>query len=238
MNFRRFIITITVALLSVEAISINHDKAEPIPQPEPVTVSEKAAVKFKPELTIGKGTCASFPAVNTAGETSGGLKGSGGTGGCKVSLLGSQVYGRAQWYNDVWAIMYAWYFPKGFWDASPFWRHDWANAVVWVDNPAAENPKVLGISLSKSSDRYNKEVPARLANGNTPVVTYYNRGLNTAALMSSSTSSGESPLDLIMWEQLTDVARASLNDKENFGRSDVPFSDENFPGRLEKAWPF
>ncbi|KAG6958611.1 hypothetical protein JG687_00009291, partial [Phytophthora cactorum] len=58
----------------VVAVSIDHDTVEPIPQLDPVTVSKKAAVKFKPELL----TCASFPAVNAAGETSGGLKGSGG----------------------------------------------------------------------------------------------------------------------------------------------------------------
>ncbi|GMF29008.1 unnamed protein product [Phytophthora lilii] len=88
------------------AVSLDHDKVQPIPQPEAVTISEKAAVKFKPGLDIRDG-CDSFPAVNAAGETSGGLKGTNGDSGCKVSLLGSQVYGRAGWYQDVWAIMYS-----------------------------------------------------------------------------------------------------------------------------------
>ncbi|ETN01678.1 hypothetical protein PPTG_17109 [Phytophthora nicotianae INRA-310] len=29
-----------------------------------------------------------------------------------------------------------------------------------------------------------------------------------------------------MWEQLTDAARAALNSSDNFGRAEVPFSDE------------
>ncbi|KAI9987928.1 hypothetical protein PInf_024183 [Phytophthora infestans] len=42
--------------------------------------------------------------------------------------------------------------------------------------------------------------------------------------------------DLIMWEQLTDAARAALNDKKNFGKAKVPFSDEHFQDHLNKAW--
>ncbi|KAE8988113.1 hypothetical protein PR003_g21217 [Phytophthora rubi] len=58
-------------------------------------MSEKAAVKFKPSLQIIDG-CHPYPAVNTAGETNGELKGSGkDDGDCKGSGLGSQVYGRA-----------------------------------------------------------------------------------------------------------------------------------------------
>ncbi|ETP08904.1 hypothetical protein F441_15185 [Phytophthora nicotianae CJ01A1] len=58
--------------------------------------------------------CVSYPAVNAAGEVTGGLKGTNGNDACKYAPQGSQVYGRAGWYKDLWAIMYAWYFPKGF----------------------------------------------------------------------------------------------------------------------------
>ncbi|ETM36676.1 hypothetical protein L914_16686, partial [Phytophthora nicotianae] len=44
--------------------------------------------------------------------------------------------------------------------------------------------------------------------------------------------------DLIMWEQLTDAARAALNDDNNFGRAEVPFSDTHYKDHLENAWPF
>ncbi|KAF1773385.1 Necrosis inducing protein [Phytophthora cactorum] len=39
----------------VNAGKIDHDKIGPFPQPNPVTISEKAAVKFKPQLNIADG---------------------------------------------------------------------------------------------------------------------------------------------------------------------------------------
>ncbi|GMF29001.1 unnamed protein product [Phytophthora lilii] len=237
------------------AVSLEHEKVQPIPQPEAVTVSEKAAVKFKPGLNIFDG-CASFPAVNAAGETSGGLKGSNGADGCKVALKGSQVYGRAGWYQDVWAIMYAWYFPKRFWFASPSGRHDWANFVVWVDNPDLESPRILGVSFSKSEKKYTTETKIYTSAfvGYRVLGTRYNRsyeyGSNTSMRIQHSTQAffGSAFLefsyyadgeyqDLIMWEQMTDEVRAALVDS-NFGGFRVPFNEDNFKKSLEKAWPF
>ncbi|KAG2762577.1 hypothetical protein PC129_g21267 [Phytophthora cactorum] len=40
-----------------------------------------------------------------------------------------------------------------------------------------------------------------------------------------------------MWEQLTEEARVALN-ATDFGKSKVPFNDDNFENTLEKAWPF
>ncbi|KAE8908860.1 hypothetical protein PF005_g21422 [Phytophthora fragariae] len=114
MNLRSLLLTViaSATLSSVGAAKINHDKVQPFTQPQPVTVSEKATVKFKPNLKVA-GWCRPYPAVNAAGETSGGLQASGELdGGCRGSALVSQVYGRAVWHKDLWAIMYAWYFPK------------------------------------------------------------------------------------------------------------------------------
>uniref|UniRef100_H3H0B8 Necrosis inducing-like protein NPP1 type n=1 Tax=Phytophthora ramorum TaxID=164328 RepID=H3H0B8_PHYRM len=237
MNIGRFFIVVTVALFSIKADSIDHDKVQPFPQPQPVTISEKAGVKFKPKLFIQEG-CVSYPAVNAAGEPSGGLKGTGDDSGCKLPSLGSQVYGRAEWYNDVWAIMYAWYFPKGFWDKCPYWRHDWSNVVVWIDNPDVETSKVLGLSLSTSENKYgHKYAPAEsIRNGTTPMLYRYLPSFGSAGL-NTYVDLGQFQ-DLIMWDQLTDAARAALNDQDNFGRTEVPISDDHFPEHLEKAWPF
>ncbi|EGZ14806.1 hypothetical protein PHYSODRAFT_333132 [Phytophthora sojae] len=93
MKLFSFLLAAVVAatLTSVEAGKINHDKVQPFPQPVPITASEKAAIKFKPSLQIVKG-CHPYPVVNAAGETSGGLKGTGKPDGeCKGSSLGSQV---------------------------------------------------------------------------------------------------------------------------------------------------
>ncbi|KAL3656651.1 hypothetical protein V7S43_018430 [Phytophthora oleae] len=142
---------------SVLGAQIGHDQVQPFAQPDPVTISEKVAVKYKPQLLIAGG-CVSFPAVNAAGEITGGLKGTKETDACTEAPLGSQVYGRSTWYQDKWAMMFAWYFPKNFWGGGAQSRHNWANMVLWLDNPALETPKILGASLS----RQTFEVPTAL----------------------------------------------------------------------------
>ncbi|OWY96847.1 Necrosis inducing protein NPP1 [Phytophthora megakarya] len=131
---------------------IDHDQVQPFAQQEPITISEKTAVKYKPQLFIGDG-CASFPAVNAVGEITGGLKGTKNTEDCEEASLGSQMYGRSAWYQDKWAMMYAWYFPKNFGGYEAKKRHDWASIVLWIDNPALETPEILGASLSQQTPK-------------------------------------------------------------------------------------
>ncbi|KAK1944176.1 hypothetical protein P3T76_004088 [Phytophthora citrophthora] len=121
----------------------------------------------------------------------------------------------AEWHNDIWAII----------------------AIVWIDSPALENPKVLGLSLSASSTKYDKLSSASFINGTTPILMRYTPGLSTAKLQTVDVSAGDFQ-DRIVWEQLTEEARFALNDKENFGRADVPMSDENYYEWLDSAWPF
>ncbi|OWY98021.1 Necrosis inducing protein NPP1 [Phytophthora megakarya] len=137
-------------LCCVDGGTINHDEVQPFAQPNPVTISEKAAVKYKPQLFIHVG-CESFPAVNAAGEISGGLKGTNAIDGCEKAPLGSQTYGRSAWYQDKWAMVYAWYFPKNFGGEDARERHNWASIVLWIDNPALETSKILGVSLSQQT---------------------------------------------------------------------------------------
>ena len=56
-----------------EKKSIALDQVRHIPQPEARSISEKAAVKFKPQILVSEG-CHSFPAVNAEGETTVGMK--------------------------------------------------------------------------------------------------------------------------------------------------------------------
>ncbi|OWZ12317.1 Necrosis inducing protein NPP1 [Phytophthora megakarya] len=146
MNFAT--VLVLGALLCSTCDGINHDQVQPFAQPEPVTIAEKAAVKYKPQLLI-EGGCASFPAVNAAGEITGGLKGTKDTDACETAPLGSQMSGRSGWYQDKWAMVYAWYFPKNFCSYEAKKRHDWSSMVLWLDNPALETPKILGASLSR-----------------------------------------------------------------------------------------
>ncbi|KAG6594057.1 necrosis inducing-like protein NPP1 type [Phytophthora cinnamomi] len=239
-------ITITAATLSVViAGPIGHDKVQPFAQPEPTTISEKAAVKFKLPLVIYQG-CHPYPAVNAAGETSGGLKGTGNPDGdCKGSGLGSQVYGRAVWFKDRWAIMYAWYFPKDVYYgvfSKKGYRHKWVSAIVWLDNPAVETPKILAVSTSRPKVGYRivKDPPFTNYIHNSGVVLVYGwdvRGGGSSVSMTKTTGKGELQ-DLIMWEQMTDGARNALSET-NFGEeAKVPFIDANFNANLEAARPF
>ncbi|OWZ19575.1 hypothetical protein PHMEG_0006156 [Phytophthora megakarya] len=245
----QFLATTLFSVLVICSATVDHDKIEPFPQPEPVTVSEKAAIKFKPQLEIYEAVCVSFPAVNAAGQVTGGLKGTNGNDACKYAPKGSQVYGRSGWYKDLWAMMYAWYFPKAFsWLGSPTRRHDWQSVVVWIDNPAVENPKIVGVSMSRDDGKYFKE----LTMSPSYFVGYRTEGgrFNRTYIYGSNTSlrfehrfdpdMDFAPWDgeyqnLIMWEQLTDAARTALNDGKNFGKSEVPFSDEHYQNHLDRA---
>ncbi|KAJ8558634.1 hypothetical protein ON010_g8815 [Phytophthora cinnamomi] len=255
MNLRQLLFTAIVATVfgSVGSVRIDHDKVQPFAQPKPVTASEKAAVKFKPSLTIVE-NCHPYPAVNAAGETSGGLKPTGkADGDCKGSGLGSQVYGRAAWNNGLWAIMYTWYFPKdqGSGDVGLVprnERHKWISAVVWINNPAVENPKIIAVSTMgvNGAFSYKKDGPpachktwcdepfAKYFSGTSPILRYVAIGIESELVSDWSSVDGEFQ-DLIMWEQLTEAARSALS-QGDFPAA--PFSDEQFTRNLEKARPF
>ncbi|KAG3207981.1 hypothetical protein PC129_g20981 [Phytophthora cactorum] len=101
MNLRALATTLLTALVVCVTATVDYDKVEPFPQPEPATISENAVVKFKPQLHCSKlEYCVSYPTVNTAGEVTGGLKGASGNDACTRAPLGSQTYGRAGWYKD------------------------------------------------------------------------------------------------------------------------------------------
>ncbi|KAG1707156.1 hypothetical protein DVH05_026352 [Phytophthora capsici] len=254
MKLLLLVVSVFIALAAGASATVDHDKIEPFPQPEPVTVSEKAAIKFKPQLYTHANICAPFPAVNAAGEVTGGLKGTNGNDACKYALKGAQVYGRAGWHKDLWAIMYSWYFPKGFnWLGFPSRRHDWKNVVVWIDNPDLETPKIVGVAMSKSDTEYRKvwqtfnsnfvgsQVDFKRRNGRrrrsyTSGSSTNLRFDNVAGDLFFSRWDGDYQ-DLIMWEQLTDVARVALNNSESFGDAKVPFSDKHFEDHLDEAWP-
>ncbi|KAE9324773.1 hypothetical protein PF008_g17027 [Phytophthora fragariae] len=197
---------------------------------------EKAAVKFKPQLHITNG-CHAYPAVDEAGQTGGGLKIKGApSAGCKGSGWGSQVYGRSGWYQDVWAIMYSWYFPKDEPSSGIGHRHEWEPVIVWINNPDVENPKILAVTPSAHSGYHTYAPPnAGTVDGSTTKVAYESHWPMDHAL--DSTSEAGDFQDLIMWDQLTENARRALN-SVNFGSANTPMNDGNFQSKLGRAWPF
>ncbi|GMF28990.1 unnamed protein product [Phytophthora lilii] len=238
MNVWNFFATFALSIIVTHANSINLNKVAPIAQPSPSTSAEKAAVKFKPRLSITDG-CVSFPAVNSAGQTSSGLQeGIGGSSGCTNAPLGSQVYGRAAWYKGKYAILYAWYFPKGFWNEFATRRHDWASAVVWLDNPELAAPSILGLSVSKDDWRYRTQAPVKsgVIGGTTAKLAHVLEVEKGYPYLTTTENAG-SFQDLIMWEQLPNEAKTALSTTD-FGFAKVPISDAYFEKKLEKAWPF
>ncbi|XEC95934.1 NPP1 family protein [Paenibacillus tarimensis] len=220
-----------VFLTTIHAAVIGHDKVIGFEEVPPASVTEIAAKHFQPYLKVING-CVPFPAVDAQGNTNGGLKPTGAPeGGCSKNT--GQIYARSAWYNGVWAIMYAWYFPKD--EASPGMghRHDWEGIVVWVNNPAVNNPEVLSIAYSEHGNFINEAPSRNNMSGSHPLVAYRSVWPLNHSLHLTNEAGGTQPL--INWEQLTPAAREALNTTD-FGKANVPFNDNNFWNNLGKAW--
>ncbi|KAI9989947.1 hypothetical protein PInf_020252 [Phytophthora infestans] len=205
--------------------TIAYDKVEPfeMAQPSDSTITEKAAIKFRPKLHVVNG-CHPYPAVNAAGQVSKGLQ-KDDDAACRGSKLGTQVYGRSAWFGRVWAIMYAWYFP----DVTPDWEH----VIVWTNNPNVTNQVILAVTTSDSTGKYSSQVPpdASTVSGKSVKINYVDNALE------STTKEGGAQ-NLVLWHQLTPEAQEALNDDHSFGGVQVPINDDYFLLNLGKAWPF
>lgn len=214
--------------------SIGLDQVLPFPEPEAKTISDKAAVKFKPQIHVSEG-CQSYPAVNAAGDTTDGLKIEGlADGKCKGSTHGSQVYVRSTWHRGKWATMYAWHFPTY---TADFERYDWEHVVLWLDNPAVANQTLEAVSIwDELYHEYSRAVPPerRFINGSSLKLDMVKTGprLN----ISLSTLDGQFQ-PLIMWDQMPNKSRSAL-DTVKWHAWTMPLSDSRFTVALENAWPF
>ncbi|GMF39585.1 unnamed protein product [Phytophthora lilii] len=164
MNFLAIVVVFVASIARVQARSaaVPHDEVQPFAQPVPTTDAQKAAVN---------------KVLEWGGAQN--LR-------CKGSPFGSQVYARSAWVENKWAIMYAWYFPKG---TAPLnfgffgHRHNWEIAIVWLTNPTA-NSTILGVSLSAAIG-WSKEAPPKekyLDGDSLKVAYYYSHLLGTTAL--------------------------------------------------------
>ncbi|GMF35969.1 unnamed protein product [Phytophthora fragariaefolia] len=241
------IISVTSLLVNADVDKIDHDQVQPFAQPEPTTDSERTAVKFKPQLHISHG-CHPYPAVQANGSVSAGLKWAGRADGkCKGSALGSQVYSRSDWFKDKWAVMYAWYFPKGrqyMNNMDTGHRHYWLYAIVWTDSSSPANSTILGVSMSAGVG-YGKETPPKskyIVDSTTVKFDSYWNFWSGKQAIQLTTKEGETQ-DLITWEQLPDTARSALSQadfesKWSFSKIVMPLKDDVFTSKLKKAYPF
>ncbi|CAH0486626.1 unnamed protein product [Peronospora farinosa] len=215
---------------------IDHDKIKPFRQPDPVSVTELAALKFQPMIKISGG-CHAYPMVTAEGETSSGLKTTGATdGNCRGAQWGSQIYGRAAWYRKYFVIMYLLYFPKDSPTPGMGHRHDFEEVHIYINNPAEANPTVLAVAAS-AHGKFEKHAPPHpsIMNGTHAKIRYFSQWPLNHQLEATTEEGGFQ--ELIMWHQLPEKARCALN-TVYWGKANNPMRDENFWKRLEKSFPF
>jgi hypothetical protein len=235
MHLRAFFAAAAASLAGVHGDVISHDQVVPFAQLASTTAEQTAGVKFKPQIHISNG-CHPYPAVNEAGNTSGGLKPTGSaSAGCKGSGYGSQVYGRVTTYEGVYAIMYSWYFPKDSPVTGLGHRHDWEHVVVWVDDIALDSSSIVAVSPSAHRG-YNIYYPPEsdTIDGYSAKVDYSSSWVVVNHALDSTSDAGETQ-DLIMWDQLSDAARTALENTD-FGDANVPMKDGNFVTKLGNAY--
>ncbi|CAE7031546.1 hypothetical protein CFE70_004446 [Pyrenophora teres f. teres 0-1] len=207
---------------------INHDAVVGFTEAVPGTLSGKLMLKYKPFLEVSNG-CVPFPAVDAAGNTSGGLNPTGGSNsGCDEST--GQVYARAEEYNGVYCIMYSWYMPKDSPSTGLGHRHDWENVVVWLSS-LSETATLRGVAISAHGD-YDKNKAPKLQDTH-PLIRYYSTFPLNHQLGSTDKVGKMQPL--IAWGSLTPAARDAL-ERTDFGAAEPPFKDRNFQNHLAESF--
>ncbi|EOD48844.1 putative necrosis and ethylene inducing peptide 1 precursor protein [Neofusicoccum parvum UCRNP2] len=208
---------------------ISHDAITPWPENVPGDAIGNTLKRFEPFLHIAHG-CQSYPAVDGEGNTGGGLKNTGSpSGGCR-DLSKGQTYVRADYHNGKYGIMYAWYFPKDSPSSSLGHRHDWEHVVVWVDDPTAAEPQLLGTAASGHGG-YKKTATPNL-DGTRPKVEYFTSFPTNHELQFTDTLGRDLPM---MWYDFFPQVSKDALETTDFGSAIVPFKNSNFLGNLAKA---
>lgn len=187
---------------------------------------------FQPYLEVFSG-CVPFPAVDAAGNVSGGLEASGAMNGHCSSSPG-QVYVNMGQYRGECAVMYSWYFPKDQNVDGPGnrgHRHDWENIVVWLSS-CDNNARLNAVSYSDHAVYLKSTRPQ--TNSTHPLVAYQQNPFPLDhSLVGTEIRGGMQPA--VSWVGMTPAARATL-DAYDFGKANVPFNSKNFFNNLAKAY--
>jgi hypothetical protein len=126
--------------------------------------------------------------------------------------------------------MYSWYMPKDSPSTNLGHRHEWENAVVWLDS-ASTTAKFRGVAISAHGG-YQKDVNAPRA-GDKPKIGYMSVWPVNHQLIATDSQGGVQPL--IAWGSMTAAARKSI-ETYNFDAATPSFRDSNFDSYLEKAF--
>ncbi|RDW77670.1 NPP1-domain-containing protein [Coleophoma cylindrospora] len=236
-NLQRLLAQLCVGLLASPAVNgspieprgvINHDAVVGFAEKVPGGNLGDLYQRFKPLLFVRNG-CVPFPAVDSDGNTGGGLNPTGGSSsGCDNST--GQVYVRSLSYGNRYATMYSWYMPKDSPATELGHRHDWEGVVVWTNTSSSTD--ILAVATSAHGNFDVTVMPNVPLNGSRPQIEYSSTFPVNHQLGITSTKGGEQPL--IAWESMTDAARNALNTTD-FGSAIVPFKDSTFTANLQKA---
>lgn len=179
---------------------------------------------FQPQLKVFDG-CVPFPAVDAAGNVSGGLQSSGTMNGHCSSNIG-QVYVNQASFKGECALMYSWFFPKDQNVDGPVnsgHRYDWENIVVWLSS-CSNNARVNAISYS-AHGKYDKDRNPSL-DGTHPLVAYQRNPIPLSHSLTKTHYHGGYQSG-VSWLGLSPQARTTL-DTYDFGKANVPFNSKNF----------
>ncbi|MCF9045828.1 NPP1 family protein [Acinetobacter nectaris] len=187
---------------------------------------------FQPQLKVFDG-CVPFPAVDAAGNVSGGLEPSGAMNGhCSAST--GQVYVNQASYKGECAVMYSWFFPKDQNVDGPGnrgHRYDWENIVVWLSS-CSDNARINAISYS-AHGKYDKDTNPAL-DGTHPLVAYQRNPIPLDHSLTKTYYHGGYQ-NGVSWWGLSPQARTTL-DTYNFGKANVPFNSNNFFRNIELSY--
>lgn len=186
--------------------------------------------RWRPQLSVHLG-CVPHPAVDAAGNTSGGLQNSGSWSGSCGRNEG-QVYARTHCFSsNVCGTMYAWYFPKD--GGAGGHRHDWEDVIVWTKGVDA-SAQFLAAAYSQHG-KYQIRKGSTANRSGTNLKVRYQRGplgITNHALYPTESGGGYQPV--ASWIRIPGAARHALN-VTSFGSANCPINDGRFINEINKA---
>ncbi|KAJ7055223.1 putative NPP1 domain protein [Mycena amicta] len=209
---------------------IAHDAVVGFPTTVPSGTTGQVYLAYQPHLKVVNG-CVPFPAVDTAGNTGGGLAPTGSTnGGCSSST--GQVYVRSGTSGGHPALMYSWYFPKDEPSSGLGHRHDWEGVIVWLTSATSTTAaNILAVCPSAHGD-WDCSTNGYTLSGTSPLIQYESIFPIDHSLGLTTSVGGTQPL--IAWEDLPAAAQSALQTTD-FGSAIVPFKDSTFANNLAAA---
>lgn len=239
---------------------VDHDSMQPFAES-----LSAAQARFKPMLGIGKHSCRPYPAVDAAGDFSGGLKPTGSWRSDCDDAGQAQMYVRSEsvTFADVTAAhMYAWYAPKSqfvrgehaskpstwFHGIGGGHRHDWQNVVVFTSDATA-GATVMKTCVSIEDEYRCFHTPATAVYGAAERLTFcyaFEQDRDIPAHRAApwggfGSCLGWEEVDVIDpptidWGALSGEAQATLNADPFGGLAKVSINDNNFHSAVETAW--